>query len=721
MVESAAETKALQKSGFERLVTVGAIAAAAGLFLPLLIPLVTGRVLALGDLSAFSLPIRHLYSSALRHGHSFLWTSRLFGGFYVHGEGQTGMLHPLHLLLYRSFPLTLAFNLELILSYVFALIGMSMWLHRRGLAWASGVLGGATFAFSGFMLLHVVHMNAVSVVAHLPWLLLAVDYAMVGSRSRRLALLSVSGLVASQILLGYPQYTVMSYWATGLYIAVIGGKAEPRSIWLVLSAAFAGILLGAVQLLPTLDLLAHSARTTLPLGFALTLSLHPLNLVQLVSPYALKQRVYGGESIPFVHEFGVYNGALSTIAITWALVRWREVRFRRTLLFACGVCLVGLILSLGRYGFVYEYIAALPGLQKFRAPARHIMLVHFGLAVLVALLFDHLLRPGAHQNRRSTGTRWLWVPTTISSLVALSFLWPGAASQIDATLTLSGIGLGCGVIGVMTVLLIAAARGSRVALVMLPAALAVDLGVWGYSYAFAGGLKTVSELAAAADAPPARPDALVHDRSTERYVNLLLLRGLRVARPYVGLFPSQTLSLESPVDLRVAGIEWTRAPFGWVRVPNPMPRVRIVREVVVAGDNETALSRIDIETTALVDRDLPALDRRANATAKISFDEPGRIAFEVSSNGTALLVTTERYHEGWRATRDGGGRLQTVCVYGDQLGMVIPEGTYSISIEFKPQSMRRGWIISAIGMVLALGIALLVPEPKRDADRHLRS
>src|SRR5215510_1306394 len=91
----------------------------AALFVPLLIPLMTGRVLTLDDLGAYHVPTRYLYSAALKHGDSILWTPAVFSGYYLFGEGQVGMAHPWHLLLYRLLPLTVAFNVEMISSYVF--------------------------------------------------------------------------------------------------------------------------------------------------------------------------------------------------------------------------------------------------------------------------------------------------------------------------------------------------------------------------------------------------------------------------------------------------------------------------------------------------------------------------------------------------------------------------------------------------------------------------
>ncbi len=40
----------------------------------------------------------------------------VFCGLYIHGKGQVGMAHPLHLLLYATLPLDVALNAEWLLN-----------------------------------------------------------------------------------------------------------------------------------------------------------------------------------------------------------------------------------------------------------------------------------------------------------------------------------------------------------------------------------------------------------------------------------------------------------------------------------------------------------------------------------------------------------------------------------------------------------------------------
>ena len=51
-----------------RILIAAALIPAAALFIPLLLPLSTGRVFATDDLAVFHLPLRHLYSEALANG-----------------------------------------------------------------------------------------------------------------------------------------------------------------------------------------------------------------------------------------------------------------------------------------------------------------------------------------------------------------------------------------------------------------------------------------------------------------------------------------------------------------------------------------------------------------------------------------------------------------------------------------------------------------------------
>ena len=81
-------------------------------------------------------------------------------------------------------------------------------------------VGGMAFAFCGFMMLHFVHVNAVAVVAHLPWLLLAID-AYLRPQSRAPAVRRTLAGAAIALLL-----TMFLPWYSKTYTALVGGPTR---------------------------------------------------------------------------------------------------------------------------------------------------------------------------------------------------------------------------------------------------------------------------------------------------------------------------------------------------------------------------------------------------------------------------------------------------------------------------------------------------------------
>jgi hypothetical protein len=696
-----------------RRLTYAAWGAALLLFLPQVVVLLAGRIFALDDLSSFHVPMRYLYQRALAAHHSLLWTSQLFSGFYMHAEGQVGAFHPLHLLLYTALPLSVAFNVELILSYVFAFAGMCLWLRRSGLSLASSLVGAIAFAFSGFALLHMPHLNAIAVIAHVPWLLMGIDVTMSDAPGkRRKGFVSVALLCGSQALLGYPQYMWMSALICLVYgLACWGGLL--RRLMLAGTAAVAGVMLGGIQLLPSLDLLATSVRKNVGSDFSLSYSLHPLNLIQLFSPYALLNRVYAPPHERQMHEFGVYSGAFAAVALCWTIARYRELPVRRLALFAIVTGSVGLLLALGRYGGVYEWLVAVPLLGKFRAPARYIMLLHLGLAVLSAVMVEDILRLCLSRIWSRSRQTWLWVPVLISAgIAAASWLWPQRGQALtDSPLFAVGSAMGVLILGATTLVISDAAKGSRSALLLLPWVFAIDLGVWGYSYVLTAGISTVGEVAASAAPPPsATAGATVHQAARIAQLNALVLNDFRVLRPYVGLIPPRRLTLSTNDELRVSGAQWLSTGAGWTRVADPMPRVRLVYDWKVVGD-AGGLSGIDIRRTALVTTTLP-VPAASKGTVNLVLDAPGRIVVDVAVDGPALLVTTEAYDRGWRAAGRSGTALHTLPVYADFLGILVQPGSDRITATFEPESMRRGVVMSLSGAILIAVMAGFLSRKK---------
>lgn len=670
------------------------------LFAPLCMPLLAGRTFALDDLSAFHLPLRYLYKSALADHHSILWTSKMFGGFYLHGEGQVGAMHPLHAVLYYFLPLVLAFHIELIASYVFGCAGMWLFLRRWGLSRLPRLGGSLAFAFSGFALLHLPHMNAIAISAHVPWLLMASDLSLSDDLpSRRRGRVALAMLLGSQILLGYPQYVWMSGLIAGLYLFTNNGLRSVRRVAGLLGAVTAGALLGAVQLLPTLDVLSESIRRTFDDSFTVSFSLHPLNLVQLVSPYLLVERVFTIPEERYLHEFGLYSGALGTLTLGWALLRRRGLPCGRLAVFAAVTCVLGLLLALGQYGGLYPYLANLPLVSSFRAPSRHIVLVHFGVAILIGIVLEDLERRMNTPRRPSIRLGWLWTPLVLNLLVAgVAVTWPSVLIRFDEqTLHPPGMVSGALLLCVVTLVFLDAARGSRSALALLVVVMAADLGFYGYSYVLEGGIRSPADIARSSLAPPGPAGSTVAAMLPDVGDNTLVLRDFRVLSAYAGLTPARRVSLQTTEGLRLAGAAWVHRDGEWQPVPEPARRVRIVAATADVHDG---------------------IEAHGSGAAAVITDVPGTLVIDVRTDAQTLLVTTERYHEGWRARTATGSALPTRRVRGDYLGVVLDPGSYPVTLTFEPASFRHGMWMTAAGVAATLVLLVL---PRRGRWREPRA
>jgi hypothetical protein len=660
-----------------------AIAFCSGALLaPLCMPLFSGRVFVADDLSWFHVPMRHLYQQALLSGDSVLWTPSIFAGFFMHGEGQIGEFHPFHQLLYRFVPLGPAVDIELIVNYV-ATFGGTFWFFRRlDLSGVAALFGAMLFAFSGFNLLHHQHVNMVAVVAHMPWLLGAADVMIVADRKRprTLAFAALALILGSEFLLGFPQ----GVWWNAVTLAAFGlFRAAETGQWRRLPSCSAGVivgtLLGAIQLLPTADAAAHSDRMAFSSEFALTYSLHPINLLQLWSPYVFEAGAWSEVDPRWFHEFGIYSGAILQVALIWVWLRRRALpAARRRLIVAVTVFVaVTLLLALGRYGGLAMLLAHLPVLRMVRAPARHIVLVQFALAILAAITLDDLI---AIVEKRAVAVSGampaLWIPAAlgIATTLTLNTRVLPYGPQTFAPAIAAGAGPAFGL--AVTLLVFFAGRQMRWAVAALVIVTAADLGVWGIPYIFREAPRTIAELTQGIPQAPANPaDSYAFSEARGIYPNVLVMRGYRLTTGYVGLFPATFYPRDSEIVVRLSGTKWLFTTDG-------------VRHPAHGG----------VERVRLLDEQGHA----ATGVASMVIDRPGLLVVDVAAPGRRTLALTERFHDGWLAT-SGPVRLTTVRAEQDFLGCVVDGGDQRVTLRFMPRSFVYGSIVSAIGVaVLAL-------------------
>ena len=768
----AAVSVAAHSFDLQRWLFRSAALSAALLWLVMAWPALQGRLHVVGDLGGYHLPMRMAYADCLARGEQPYWTNRIFCGYYLHGEGQVGMLHPWHQLLYRVLPLAPAFEIELLASYPLLLVGIWLWFRRLGLPSAAALCGALVFTYSGFSLLHLNHMNLVAVLAHLPWLLLAIDVALCSTNRTHvwLAQGAASLLLASQVLLGHPQ----TVWLGGLLIAgyVLCLYRSWASRWrpaIVVVALLLGLLMGAAQWWPTWDALAGSQRQTATAADRAVGSLHPINLLQGVAPYALAERVWTDDPLNAgAHELSCYAGALVPALCVWLFVcRGMNAARRRLIVAAAVLAGVGLLLALGKYsGPVNAALLQVPIVGSFRVPARSVMFVYLGGALASAVALAELTERAA-AGARASWPRLAWlaaVPVaSVLTLVALALFSASLIPLPEATTAPSSLWWTGGAAGVAlcaaaVALVAAAARGFGWALLLLPVLATIDLGIYGESYnAGAQPPLTLAEVAAGTPACPDDPQWRVV--TSQPRSNLPALRGGRTAFGYAGLIPERRL-LDNPLlvsdhaDLvrRLVAGQWYLNGSQLIELPAALPRVRLLSRWRVSSDrdakgaNNLATDLIANDPALVVLLDAPPAsasddDRQQGSLAApglagrvaIVLDQPGHLVLEVNSSVPQFLVLSESWHAGWRAeiakldavssaasqpSAAESAPLRIAYAYGDFMACEVPAGKHRVALRFAPDSLRRGvalsWAAAAASLLFtAAGLTIVRFAPRK--------
>jgi hypothetical protein len=337
------------------------------------------------DYAVFGYPLAAYHRESFWRGEVPLWNPFNYCGLPFLAQWNTMALYPLSLF-YLLLPLSWSLGV-FCLGHLF-LGGMGMYLLAR--RWTNnpfaGAVAGVAFPFTALMLHCLMWPNNITALGWLPWVVLVSERAW-REGGRQILLAALVGTM--QMLAGAPEVILLT-WV--LLAALFAGELvlAPGRRWIVarrfLAAGLWVATLAAAQLLPFLDLLAHSQRDK---GFADSVWAMPVwgwaNLVvPLFRSYHTTLGVYAQPDQYWVPSYYLGVGIL-------AIALLAAVRARRPRVFLLGAITVFcLVLALGKNGFVYPVLKqVLPGLGFMRYPVKFVILP----AVLVPLLAALAITP----------------------------------------------------------------------------------------------------------------------------------------------------------------------------------------------------------------------------------------------------------------------------------------------------------------------------------------
>jgi hypothetical protein len=175
-------------------------------------------------------------------------------------------------------------------------------------------------------------------------------------------------------------------------------------------------------------------------------------------------------------------------------------------------------------------------------------------------------------------------------------------------------------------------------------------------------------------------------------------------------------SADPPLDRAGLSVAYEGSDARITRNANALPRAFVVARQAVAPDENAALGLVMAKTTplrsvAVTEEPVPGLRGGSGAgqpagEARITVDEPERVEAEVRARGDAMLVVTDSFFPGWKASVDGqDAEVRRV----DYLlrGVAVPPGSHHVELRYQPLTWRLGWITSALAALALCGVIVL--------------
>lgn len=699
-----------------------------------------------GDFTAQFYAFDRAEARQLRHGQLPLWEPCTNSGHPFLADVQAAVLYPISFLtvLIMGWSGGSLFVLELEVVAHFCLAAIFTYLFaRRTIGHRGGAfLSACVFTFGGYLTGYPpLQLAILKTDVWLPLMLLGLEAGATrletAARRAWLPFLGAGLAYGLAILAGHPQSAMYVGYASIAYLLFrLWGPSLRR--WLPPALALfllTALGLSAAQWLPSLEYMQLSTRAGVSYQEAST-GLALTDLLQLVLP---------SQSALYV---GIAPLLLAALALP--LVRLRSSRFWT------GLGLVALLLAFGGNLFFYPvFYLLVPGFGLFRSQERAAFLVSYALAMLAGYgLVGFLRRPLPR-----------WVPKVVAAacLGAVGWICLGYVGWLTAAqasyspfnwslqqgvylfLCLAGAvvlvlwrrrggsaqGFVVGML-VLTLLDLFTANANRNQDHRLPAELIApspliekmqaDTGLFRVHNdgQFAGSLGCQYDLEATGGVSPLRLER--YDRFYWEVPKEFVWRLLNVR--YV-VSPNWALHVPSEVIATESDGEET---YYLHRLTTTAPRAWVVHEVEIIPRDDDALARLSdwrfapfraAILPAPLEAPLGPVDpQAAPSVVRWIRREPARLELAVELPADGLLVLSEVYYPGWRATVDGRD-AEILRADVTLRALRLAAGQHIVELAFRPYTVVIGLAISAVTLLLCLGLGLWPLVQHARASAHL--
>ncbi len=152
---------------------------------------------------------------------------------------------------------------------------------------------------------------------------------------------------------------------------------------------------------------------------------------------------------------------------------------------------------------------------------------------------------------------------------------------------------------------------------------------------------------------------------------------------------------------------WDKENFIIFENKNVLPRTLLVEEEVVIDPKAESLTafydkKFDISKQVILDKNIYA-EKGGKSDVKILEYNPNKVVVKVRAEKSKILVLSDAYYPGWKATLDGIDTEVLKANYAFR-AISVPKGEHEIIFLYKPLSFMIGIIISAISSLVLIFI-----------------
>ncbi|MBL6763422.1 MAG: hypothetical protein ISQ14_00590 [Verrucomicrobiae bacterium] len=710
--------------------------------------IVGDRAPATNDFWFFGYPLAAHLKASLAGGEFPLWNPLSECGIPFLAQWNTLTLYP-GSLFYLAFPLEWSLGVFCVLHLYLG--GLGAWCLVRRLTGdpMAAAVGGLVYAFSGFNQACQMWPNNAAALGWAPWVFLAVIVA-TREGGRLIVLGAIAG--AMQMLTGAPEIILATWILLAGFVAqeAIRSPGADRRTRLLRFSALIGLvaLVSAAQLLPFLDLLAHSPRT----GEQTDLSwpIKPLGVVNYLMPL-FNTRLTASGRFAHVEQGWIHSYYLGGAAL-WLIV-FAFTSHRRPVLWMAGVAAVfALLLAMGEHMGLYAVVAKVVPLGFTRFPSKFLVVP----ALLLPLLSAYGMRAF---NRSAAAERpTAIVVTSLITLVLLGAAYSALADRPvegqDQTLRLDNgrDRLLFGLLAIGAIILTAHVREKRTVrlacigmlfivwldfkrhqpnvmvtvpreVYQMPHPVLPSVGDEVLKRRARMALLGKTQLDHAFHSRGSAAEILIHTR-IDQFLNLNLMDGVMKFDGFFALwFPEQdelerVLHSWSMTDLRPGladfmGIAWTSSPdtpLEWRKRPSARPLITAGQAPVFedAAASVARLSEPKFDSSKIVSlRPGAKASVNAGASADASVEilrfDPHDIAFTVDTPVPTMAVIAQCFHPNWKPAIDGQPATLLRANHAFQ-AVNVPAGRHEIRLRYIDWSFRAGCALSLSGLLLLGGL-----------------